>query len=154
MKHLKPLILFLLFFVGVNAFAQNTLVVDLRDGSSATFLLAEKPCVTFVGRQMNIVSSSASMEFERGDVKNWHFVDNLSSIVAIADKDAEFAVNGNALVISGVKDNTAITLYNVSGVVVKQSAVDGDICTIPLNDLSAGLYIVTYNNTTFKFLKK
>ena len=94
------------------------------------------------------------MEFERGDVKNWHFVDNLSSIDAIADKDAEFAVNGNALVISGVKDNTAITLYNVNGVVVKQSAVDGDICTIPLNGLSAGLYIVTYNNTTFKFLKK
>ena len=153
MKHLKPLLLLLLFFAGATAFAQSALVVDLRDGSSATFLLDEKPRVTFAGRQINIVSLYASMEFERSDVKNWHFTDNYTSI-DVVDLDAKFTVDGKTLVINGVKDGTAITLYNVSGVVVRQSTAIAGICTIPFDDLPVGLYIVTYNNTTFKFLKK
>ena len=153
MKHLKLLLSFMLLFVCATAFAQSALVVELRDGSSATFLLAEKPRVTFAGEQMDIVSSSASMEINRSDVKNWHFESATTSVDDIT-VEAKATLDGNTLIISGITENTAITLYTVSGAVVKRSTVNDGICTIPLDGLTAGVYFVTYNNTTFKFFKK
>lgn len=153
MKHLKLLISFMLLFVCATAFAQSALVVELRDGSSATFLLAEKPRVTFAGGQMDIVSSSASMEINRCDVKNWHF-SALPTSIDNAAVDAKAMLEGNNLVISGISEETTITLYTVSGAVVKRSTVINGNCIIPLDGLTAGVYLVRYNNTTFKFLKK
>ena len=153
MKHLKLLLSFMLFFATATAFAQSTLVVELRDGSNATFQLAEKPRVTFVGEQFNIVSSSASMEINRSDVKNWHFESATTSVDDIT-VEAKATLDGNTLIISGITENTAITLYTVSGAVVKRSTATNGICTIPLDGLTAGIYFVTYNNTTFKFFKK
>lgn len=153
MKNLKYLILLLLFFVGASAFAQNSLVIDLRDGSSTTILLNKRPRVTFDDRQINIVSSSIKMEFNCKDVKNWHFTDNSSSIEAVSI-DAKFTIEDNTLVISGIKESTTVTLYTINGVVVKQSNSTNGLCTIPLNDIPAGFYITTYNNTTFKFQRK
>ena len=153
MKHLRLFLLFMLFFATATAFAQSILVVELRDGSNATFQLAEKPRVTFVGEQLNIVSSSASMEINRSDVKNWHFELAATSVDGIT-VEAKATLDGNTLIISGITENTAITLYTVSGAVVKRSTANDGICTIPLDGLTAGVYFVTYNNTTFKFFKK
>ena len=153
MKHLKLLLSFMLLFVCATAFAPSALVVELRDGSSATFLLAEKPRVTFAGEQMDIVSLSASMEFNRRDVKNWHFASAPTSIKDVT-VDAKATLDGNTLIISGIAEDTAITLYTVSGAVVKRSTVINGNCTIPLDGLASGIYLVKYNNTTFKFLKK
>ena len=143
----------LLLFVVATASAQSALVVELRDGSNATFLLAESPRVTFAGEQLSIVSSSATMEFNCRNVKNWHFVDTPSSVENIA-AEAKVKLEGGALLISGITDDTAIALYSVDGVAVKHSAVIGGTCTISLDDIQAGIYIVKFNNTTFKFLKK
>lgn len=143
----------LLLFVVATASAQSALVIELRDGSNAIFLLAENPRVTFAGEQLSIVSSSATMEFNRRDVKNWHFVDTPSSVENIT-AEAKAKLEGGALLISGITDDTAIALYSVDGVAVKYSAVIGGTCTISLDDIPAGIYIVKFNNTTFKFLKK
>ena len=143
----------MLFFATATAFAQSTLVVELRDGSNATFQLAEKPRVTFAGEQLNIVSSSASMEINRSDVKNWYFESATTSVDDMA-VEAKATLDGNTLIISGITEDTAITLYTVSGAVVKRSTANDGICTIPLDGLTAGVYFVTYNNTTFKFFKK
>ena len=153
MNYLKLFLLLIMLFVGANASAQSTLVVELRNGSKAVFLLAEKPCVTFAGEQLDIVSSSASMEFNRSDVKNWHFADTASSVENIM-AEAKATLDGNSLVVIGVTDDTAITIYTVNGVAAKRSVAINGTCTIPLDDLSAGVYILKYNNTTFKFLKK
>ncbi|MBQ2127162.1 MAG: T9SS type A sorting domain-containing protein [Bacteroidaceae bacterium] len=153
MKHLRLFLSFMLFFATATAFAQSTLVVELRDGSNATFQLAEKPRVTFVGEQLNIVSSSASMEINRSDVKNWHFESATTSVDDIT-VEAKATLDGNTLIISGITENTAITLYTVSGAVVKRSTANDGICTIPLDGITAGVYFVTYNSTTFKFFKK
>ena len=93
------------------------------------------------------------MEINRSDVKNWHFESATSSVDDIT-VEAKATLDGNTLIISGITENTAITLYTVSGAVVKCSTANDGICTIPLDGLTAGVYFVTYNNTTFKFFKK
>ena len=62
MKLFKQLFTMLLLFVVAAASAQSALVVELRDGSNATFLLAENPRVTFAGEQLSIVSSAFTVQ--------------------------------------------------------------------------------------------
>ena len=157
MKHLRRLltVLFLFVFFKASATSDNTtLVVELHDGNTANFLLADKPKITFTAQLMSIVSDALSMVFDRSDVKMYRFVneDVTTSVKPAVKADAK--VSDNTFLLSGVDAGTAIVIYNANGMVVKQAAaVDGN-CTISLDGLATGAYIVTFNNTTFKFLKK
>lgn len=157
MKHLRRLLTVLLLLVAfkASAAADNTsLVVELRDGSTANFLLADKPKITFTAQLMSIVSETFSMDFNRGDVKMYRFVcDDVSTSVE-TPMESNAKVENNTLLLSGVNDGTAVVIYNANGMVVKQDlAVDGN-CSVSLDGLAAGVYIVTFKNTTFKFLKR
>ena len=157
MKHLRRLltVLFLFVFFKASATSDNTtLVVELHDGNTANFLLADKPKITFTAQLMSIVSDALSMVFDRSDVKMYRFVneDVTTSVKPAVKADAK--VSDNTFLLSGVDAGTAIVIYNANGMVVKQAAaVDGN-CTISLDGLATGAYIVTFNNTTFKFLKR
>ena len=157
MKHLRRLltVLFLFVFFKASATSDNTtLVVELHDGNTANFLLADKPKITFTAQLMSIVSDASSMYFDRRDVKMYRFVnkDVTTSVKPAVKADAK--VSDNTFLLSGVDAGTAIVIYNANGMVVKRAtSVDGG-CSISLGGLAAGTYIVTFNNTTFKFLKK
>ena len=157
MKHLRRLltVLFLFVFFRASATSDNTtLVVELHDGNTANFLLADKPKITFTAQLMSIVSDAFSMDFDRSDVKMYRFVneDVTTSVKPAVKADAK--VSDNTFLLSGVDAGTAIVIYNANGMVVKQAtSVDGG-CSISLDGLATGTYIVTFNNTTFKFLKK
>ena len=157
MKHLRRLltVLFLFVFFKASATSDNTtLVVELHDGNTANFLLADKPKITFTAQLMSIVSDAFSMDFDRSDVKMYRFVneDVTTSVKPAVKADAK--VSDNTFLLSGVDAGTAIVIYNANGMVVKQAtSVDGG-CSISLDGLATGTYIVTFNNTTFKFLKK
>ena len=157
MKHVRRLltVLFLFVFFKASATSDNTtLVVELHDGNTANFLLADKPKITFTAQLMSIVSDALSMDFDRSDVKMYRFVneDVTTSVKPAVKADAK--VSDNTFLLSGVDAGTAIVIYNANGMVVKRAtSVDGG-CSISLDGLAAGTYIVTFNNTTFKFLKK
>ena len=157
MKHLRRLltVLFLFVFFKASATSDNTtLVVELHDGNTANFLLADKPKITFTAQLMSIVSDAFSMDFDRSDVKMYRFVneDVTTSVKPAVKADAK--VSDNTFLLSGVDAGTAIVIYNANGMVVKRAtSVDGG-CSISLDGFAVGTYIVTFNNTTFKFLKK
>ena len=157
MKHLRRILTVLLLLIAFKASATSdntTLVVELHDGNTANFLLADKPKITFTAQLMSIVSDAISMVFDRSDVKMYRFVneDVTTSVKPAVKADAK--VSDNIFLLSGVDAGTAIVIYNANGMVVKRAtSVDGG-CSISLDGLAVGTYIVTFNNTTFKFLKK
>ena len=157
MKHLRRILTVLLLLIAFKASATSdntTLVVELHDGNTANFLLADKPKITFTAQLMSIVSDAISMVFDRSDVKMYRFVnEDVTTSVKPAEK-ADAKVSDNTFLLSGVDAGTAIVIYNANGMVVKRAtSVDGG-CSISLDGLAVGTYIVTFNNTTFKFLKK
>lgn len=153
MKNKIILFLLLFFAVGLSAQGQTALVVELRDGSCASFLLAEQPKITFEGEMMSIVSSKTDMEFVRSEVKKYRFVDSVASIAEVEDA-SQATFDGNTLIVSGLSDETVVTVYTLSGLSVKKSTPSSGVCTISLESLPSALYIVNYNNTTIKILKK
>jgi hypothetical protein len=135
MKHLRRLltVLFLFVFFKASATSDNTtLVVELHDGNTANFLLADKPKITFTAQLMSIVSDAFSMDFDRSDVKMCRFVneDVTTSVKPAVKADAK--VSDNIFLLSGVDAGTAIVIYNANGMVVKRAtSVDGG-CSISL----------------------
>ncbi len=157
MKHLRRRLTVLLLLIAFKASATSdniALVVELHDGNTANFLLADKPKITFTAQLMSIVSDLFSMDFYRSDVKMYRFVneDVATSVKPAVKADAK--VSDNTFLLSGVDAGTAIVIYNANGMVVKQATAVDSSCSVSLDGLAAGTYIVTFNSTTFKFLKK
>ncbi len=73
MRKIRLTIFLLLMLLSPYAMAQNNLVVYLNDGSSATFPLPENPEITFAGENFKVISSTATIELLRSDVKDFRF---------------------------------------------------------------------------------
>ena len=153
LRYLCTVLLLLVTFKASASADNTTLVVELRDGNTAKFLLADKPKITFTAELMSVVSESLSMEFDRSDIKKYRFVKEVSTFVeAIAGSKA--VVENNTLIVSGVSNDVVVTIYNSNGMFVKKAAAIDGVCSISLNNLATGSYRVTFDNTLFKFLKK
>ena len=152
----RKIIFFLLLLVTVklSAIEYTTLIVDMRDGSSAMVQLIEKPTITFDGEMMKIVSSKTTLEFSRSDVKKYRFSCHEVSSVEELSLSPQATIEDNTIVVSGIADGTAVTVYTASGTVVCSAVADGGSCILSLDSLPSALYIVTYNNTTIKFFKR
>lgn len=156
MKNIKLFFtaLLLLISVKVSASDDTTLVFEMRDGSIANFLLTEKPTLTFSGEFIKIVSEYCSAEFPRNSIRKYHFCNQAPTAVTETLLKSTVALDDNILVICDLPENTVIKIYTVGGVLAKSATVNAGNCSVSLDDLVAGLYVVSYNNTTFKFLKK
>ena len=58
------------------------------------------------------------------------------------------------VVIPDSEDNAVIGIYSISGALVKQVKANVGVNTIPVNDLSSGMYIVKVNNAVQKLIVK
>ena len=152
----RKIIFFLLLLVTVklSAIEYTRLIVDMRDGSSAMVQLIEKPTITFDGEMMKIVSAKTTLEFSRRDVKKYRFYRHEVSSVEELSLSPQATIEDNTIIVSGIADGVPITVYTASGTVVCCAVADGCSCTVSLESLPCGLYIVTYNDTTIKFLKR
>lgn len=154
MKKVYPILAFLLLFLPSIAFAQSMLVVTMTDGSSRSFVLAEKPLVKFVNQDMVITSENASATIQRSQVKTFTFQAVPSDIEsATSDKDFRIQVLNNHVSVDGATG--AITLFTMDGKVVRKSDIDATgRGTLSLIGLPTGTYIVHTSVQTLKIIIK
>ena len=124
--------------------ASNALRVELTDGTTSTFVLSEKPKVTFSGSQMNIATADASASFERADVKAMNFTDASGIADVKGDSDFLYKYDGETFEAPGLE----ISVYSIDG---KLSA--GGLDSVSLSDLPSGVYAVKAGDRTIKILK-
>ena len=159
MKKTRHFILMLLLFAGccLPISAQNCMVIDLSDGSTAHFTLAEKPVITYLGENIKAVSATATIEVARSQVRSIRFEEEEESNTAvgeIATENAAIIANGNTITIEGIADGTRVSLFSINGQAVATATATGGSCTIHTDEFAVGIYIINYNNTTIKYLKK
>ena len=86
-------------------------------------------------------------------MKQCYFAAMSTSVEGVLD-EAQLVLNGNAVFVNGLPDGANVTVYTVDGVeVLSSKAVDGS-CYVSLDALPNALYIINYNKTSIKFLKK
>lgn len=131
----------------IVVFAEGSaLLVTLSDGSTAGYLLSEKPTVTFGESTLLIKSSEASTEYNRSDVKRFTFVDaDVLGIDPLSKGSTVFEYKNNTVRMEGAP----IIIYRVNGELIKKG-----IGTVSIEDQPSGVYIIKMNSQSIKVVKK
>lgn len=143
---MKKLILSMMMLsASLGAFADGTaLKVSFTDGSSATFVLSDKPRVSFSGDDMNIVSSDASTSYPRQEIASITFIDSDAGVDGILSDKLVYRYDGNAFEAQGLD----ISVYSISGALMTQGRDAVSLASVP-----AGIYIVKAGNQSIKIRK-
>lgn len=144
----KPLLLILSAVMTTQLWAAGKVLrVELRDGTSETYTLSEKPRVTFAGADAVITTAEASTSYERAEIKNFTFVSDTGT----EGVDDIMTPTVNYTYLDGVftAPGCNIAVYALSGTLVCSATDSAD-----MRNLNPGIYIVKAGNRTIKIIKK
>lgn len=146
----------LLFPAAGGAVAYRSVVIQCADGTEVVVTGEKGMTLVFNDDEMRFTKpNSQYMAFPLTEVKGWRFSaaqgDTPWSGINDTDSDSMIKVtySSDAVMLSGLPANSVVTLTALNGVKVYQS-VASDVLAIDLSELTAGLYLLTYNNTTLK----
>lgn len=145
-KRLKLLLLLFVLVATVARTEEKALLVALANGTTAAWVLDEKPKVTFDAEQMCIRTDEATTHYAYGEVKSFTFVDE-KSLAADAPTDACSVFR----YVDGVveAEGRDICVYDANGRCVAR-AHD----RLSLRDQVKGTYIVTIGKQSIKVIRK
>ena len=154
-KLLFLLILLLALPIGMLADNQNTLIVKTKDGAQTTFVLQDKPRVTFEGTDLKVVSEKETVAFALADVLRFEYVkkDALGIDEDVVDPTG-VSYQGGVLVISQLRQGASVAVYTLDGKLLRQlTASHSGTYRLNLSELPTGLYLVKADNVTYKITK-
>ena len=153
----KLFLLLFVFLISGMAYAQKDRVLSLSmyDGTSVTFFLKDKPRVTFEGDYVEVVAETSQSKIKRSDVAEIKFLYEEDNAGIDETKVNETVGIGNEYVFVGnLQTGCSVKVLSVDGrLVIDEAADENGSVTISLSALSAGIYILNYNNTTIKFIR-
>ena len=141
-----------------SAFAAHQLVVELTDGSTVKYVLADAPVITFPDTQLLITSSQAETRYERELVRRFYFEDATDDIKEVAVDRKEIRIDystADQVTIHGLNDASLVSVYDLTGKQILPIAVaDDNTVTLNLSHLASGVYIIALpDHPSFKIKK-
>ncbi len=133
----------------LTASAQNALVLETNDGKTYSYVLAEKPRLTFSETEMLITSADASASFTRTDIKNFRFEEvEVDAISDVKTDGQRMSYLGGVVTVQGAEN---VILYDISGrqIMSKRAAGNGSV-SIDLSSQPQGTYIVRSGKQSLK----
>lgn len=131
------------------------LTVELKAGSKYSFLLADKPVITFSSGDL-VVNEESETSYSIEGVKNFHFTEGDLSATENLPKEAIriISIDDATIKVENIGKESVVTLVNVSGALVSSKKADSEgTATIALPQ-SKGVYILTAAGKSFKIIKK
>lgn len=152
-------VVLLLFFSLLSGFiyAQEELALclSMRDGSSVSFFLNEKPKMTFVADSVKIVSSASQTKVKRSDVLDIKFSMDATNSIEDVSKKETVEIGSEFIRVENLKPNGIVNVYSVDGRIVMSEKVDSNgLALIQLHTIPSGIYLLNYNDITIKFIRR
>ncbi len=139
-----------------RAAAYRSIVVQRVDGTEVTVNGEKGLTLVFTDDEMRFTTpTSQYMAFALSDVKGWRFSaqkgDTQWSGIDDAESDSSVKVDysSNSIVLSGLPAGSIVALNALNGVLLYRAEASAEL-TVDLSGLPAGLYLLTYNDTTLK----
>lgn len=148
MKNRLMLLLLFLSLFRIGAYAQTLLlVIEMKDKSTVSFALNEKPEISFSTSSMFVDSETMSAEYKLNSVLRYYFVEGTPSgvdSIEMSENEVRFTYqSGDNLLIEGVDDSSSLYIYDISG---RRHNADvecnGGSITVSMHQLQPGIYIV------------
>lgn len=144
----------LLGMMQVNAEASH-LTVELKAGNKYSFLLKEKPVVTFSSGNL-VVNGNSETSYAIEGVKNFHFTEGeVTSAQALSSGEIRIiSLDNTTISVENLEKESVVTLVNVSGIVISSKKADSEGTAIVTLPQAKGVYILTVAEKSFKIIKK
>ena len=134
----------------------KALLVQLKNGDKQYFMLADEPVITFADYRCQIESQELSADFDMTLIDHAKVVD--FDPASVDEIESAFIVdlsNPSVVVIRGMKPNGNVSLFNLSGMMLRHTSADeSGTAMLEVGDFASGIYVITSNETTFKIYKK
>lgn len=145
--------------VAPSAMAEESkegLVIYKYSGEKVSYILEERPVVTFVNDKLHVETSSVSADHDLTDVDKFSFENVLTGIESITEGLCRIYVNNNEVILQGFKPGCTVTMTDMEGRVVVNQVVGGTgEAVIHTGDLGVGVFVVaTSDGKTFKLMNK
>lgn len=138
------------------AYVKECLVVHLSDGTNVSYVLEDKPVVTYTATAAHIESATLTEDYNLADVVNFTFQDITSLVESPVSDEVRITVTSDQVTIQGLQEGTSVTLADIQGrVFANDSAGIDGIVSLTTGNLPAGVYVVaTSAGRAFKIMRK
>ena len=143
-----------IFLTSIQVAAEvKFLVVNLNDGSTASFALADDPVITNTSSEVQVTTPEKSITVAFADLKNYQLTSEVSGTSEVVMPNDAFRVDCNVVYIDSLKPETIVRVFSLDGKYVTEGKTDEDgHAIIDLSTFSSGVYMISYNNKGIKIL--
>mgnify|MGYP002624194944 FL=1 len=156
MMKTKTLLLLLaaLFVLPLTVRAQEqTLVLTHADGTTTEVELYTMPRIRLTADKLVITVQGTSQEFDKSDVVRFTYK-GINTGISTVRPETRYRVDADRVTFYGLSASDRISVYNTGGVQMPVSlTVDGNDAVLSLAQLPQGVYLVTFNGKTLKFVR-
>lgn len=138
---------------------RTTLKLTTYNDETVEIAFAETPVATFAEKNLVITTvDETKIEYPMADVKEITFdTESFEGIETIAGEEQNtlrFNIGRESLTVDGLAGGARVDLYTVSGVLAASGVADADgHAAVSLDILAPGVYIVSAQGKSFKFIK-
>ena len=131
------------------------LVISKNDGTEVSFLLRDKPIITFgdgVYSEMNIKTANHEIGLSTHDLDKMTIISaDASNITNIkSKKETMFSWKGDALYIEVLTGNATIVVYDMGGKMILSKSLGVGKHALSLSEFPKGMCVIKVNDETLK----
>lgn len=131
----------------------QVLVLHHADGKTTEVELYTLPRIQFQADKMVIISQDVSQEFAKADVVRFTFK-GVGTDISNVKSATRYRVDEDCVTFYDVSSADRISVYNAGGVQIPVSlTADGSNAVLSLTQLPSGVYLITINGRTLKFIR-
>lgn len=152
------LILLSVSFASLKANEKYTYSISVysTDGSKACYMLTEKIKLLFKNDDFIISANDINLAYPIKEVASFVYEKEAHTSIDNATKrdDVSFYLGKDLLTITQLTPHTKVYLYKIDGTCIFETLAKDGTCTIPISNLSKGIYIVKSKDFTTKITTK
>ena len=152
----KKLLLLLMVVLMLPAIAKAqtpTLVLHHADGKTSEVELYTMPRIQMTADKMVITVQGVSQEYAKADVLRFTYKGVGTGISSVSPATS-FRVDEDRITFHGVPEADAVKVYNAKGMQLPVGlTADGSDAVLSFASLPQGVYLVSINGRTLKFIK-
>lgn len=142
----------LLVSMSAVAQAQTCLVLQLRDGSKQSFVLEEKPEVTFGNQKVRVSTAKVETAVAMTEVQDFHFAEAESGIPAMMADECRMSYAAGVVTLCGYEGT--VTLTDVDGRRLRSvQAKAGQSVTLDLSQEAGRVFLLQMGRRSVKLMK-
>lgn len=130
------------------------MTVELKNGDLYSFLLADKPVVSYNDASL-VINSNDKTSYAISDVKNYHFTKSDVTFLETVNSSLKVVnVDNETVEVQNAKPMLQVTLTSTSGVQILSSCAGSDGRVVVKLPESKGVYLLSVGDQSFKVIRK